>query len=162
MIGTSPLILLNDILPPGMPKFSFLELTTIGLALVVGGITYLSTVGMRVLAGNPRSRSGDQNRETKRALEGILGSYPLIKGPFEIHVPEDYQPGQRPQAVVQIRRRFLVNIVASSDSDCTCEIAPLPESTIHFIYLTNSSDYPNHFFLPSQQAYRKIFSACGN
>jgi di/tricarboxylate transporter len=130
MIGTSPLILLNDILPPGMPKFSFLELTPIGLALVVGGITYLSTVGMRVLAGHPRSPAGDQNRGTDLAGEGIFGSYPLIKGPFEIYVPEDYRPGQGPQTVAEIRRRFLVNIVASADSDNTCQIAPLPESTI--------------------------------
>ena len=55
MIGTSPMILLNDILPPGIPKFSFLELTPIGLALVVGGVAYLSTVGMRLLAGYPRA-----------------------------------------------------------------------------------------------------------
>ena len=40
MIGTSPLILLNDILPPGMAKFGFLELTPIGAALVIGGIAY--------------------------------------------------------------------------------------------------------------------------
>jgi hypothetical protein len=48
MIGTSPLLLLNDILPSGMPKFGFLELTPIGLALVLGGIAYLSTIGMRL------------------------------------------------------------------------------------------------------------------
>ena len=33
MIGTSPLILLNDTLPQGMPKFGFLELTPIGHSL---------------------------------------------------------------------------------------------------------------------------------
>ena len=130
MIGTSPLILLNDILPPGMPKFSFLELTPIGLALVIGGVAYLSTVGMRVLAGHPERPSGGQNKEVDHAEASILSSYPLIKGPFEISVPEDYQPGLSPQAVREIRRRFLVNIVASAKSDGTCDIAPLPESTI--------------------------------
>jgi di/tricarboxylate transporter len=130
MIGTSPLILLNDILPSGMSKFSFLELTPIGLALVVGGVAYLSTVGLRVLAGHPERPSGGQNREADHAEAGILSSYPLIKGPFEISVPEDYPPGLRQQTVIQIRRRFLVNIVASAKSDGTCDIAPLPESTI--------------------------------
>ncbi|MFZ0613213.1 MAG: SLC13 family permease [Desulfobacterales bacterium] len=130
MIGTSPLILLNDILPPGMPKFGFLELTPIGFALAVGGIAYLSTVGMRLLAGHPGSPPGGRNKVTGRAEEGILSSYPLIKGPFEIYVPEDYQPGRHPRSVVEIRRRFLVNIVASADSDGTCNIAPLPETTI--------------------------------
>lgn len=130
MIGTSPLILLNDILPPGMPKFGFLELTPIGVALVVGGIAYLSTVGMRLLAGHPGSPASGRNKEADRAGEGILSSYPLIKGPFEIYVPEDYQPGRHPLSVVEIRRRYLVNIVASADSDGTCKIAPLPETTI--------------------------------
>jgi di/tricarboxylate transporter len=130
MIGTSPLILLNDILPPGMPKFSFLELTPIGLALVLGGIAYLSTVGMRLLAGHPQSPSGSQNGGANGAEEGIFSSYPLIKGPFEIYVPEDYQPNLRPEAVGEIRRRYLVNIVASAKSDGPYEIAPLPESTI--------------------------------
>ncbi|MFZ1198839.1 MAG: SLC13 family permease [Desulfobacterales bacterium] len=130
MIGTSPLILLNDILPPGMPKFSFLELTPIGVALVVSGVAYLSTVGMRLLAGHPGSPSGGRNRQAERAAEGILSSYPLIKGPFEIYVPEDYQPDRHPLSVVEIRRQFLVNIVASADSDGSCKIAPLPETTI--------------------------------
>jgi di/tricarboxylate transporter len=135
MIGTSPLILLNDILPPGMPKFGFLELTPIGVALVVGGIAYLSTVGMRLLAGHPGGLSGGRNKEADPAEEGILSSYPLIKGPFEIYVPEDYQPGRLPLSIVEIRRRFLVNIVASAEADGTCKIAPLPETTIQPGYI---------------------------
>lgn len=129
MIGTSPLILLNDILPPGMPKFTFLELTPIGLALVIGGIAYLSTVGMRVLGRLPQGRPEAQDKSAGPG-EGILGAYPLINGPFEIYVPDDYQPGDRPQAVVEIRRRYLVNIVASAKSNGSCEIAPLPETTL--------------------------------
>jgi di/tricarboxylate transporter len=128
MIGTSPLILLNDILPPGMPKFGFLELTPIGLALVIGGVLYLSTLGMRTLSKLPQRSSGIANGDG--AQEGILDSYPLIQGPFEILVPQDYQAGEAPQAVVEIRRHFTVNIVASAKSDGACEIAPLPESTI--------------------------------
>jgi di/tricarboxylate transporter len=130
MIGTSPLILLNDILPPGMPKFSFLELTPIGLALVVTGIAYLSTAGMRMLVQHPKHAPSRQSGNADRTEDSILSSYTLIKGPFEIYVPEDFQAGQRPQAVSEIRRRFLVNIVASAKADNTCEIAPLPESTI--------------------------------
>jgi di/tricarboxylate transporter len=130
MIGTSPLILLNDILPPEMPKFSFLELTPIGLALVVGGIFYLSTGGMRILARISESHPHRRDRPDDRNGEGILSVYRLIKGPFEIYVPRDYQPGNRPQAVVQIRKHFLVNIVASAESEGSCEIAPLPDSTI--------------------------------
>ena len=81
MIGTSPLILLNDILPQGMPKFGFLELTPIGLALVIGGIAYLSTGGMRLLAGSSASRFDVKAGSTNAFENTILSSYPLVNGP---------------------------------------------------------------------------------
>jgi len=136
MIGTSPLILLNDILPPGMPKFAFLELTPIALALVLGGIAYLSTVGLGKLAGREEKFSPDSDEPDNPGREGILDAYPLIKGPFEIHVPEDFRPARLPLTVMQIRRRYLVNIVASAEIDGTCKVAPLPDMTVqpgHFL-----------------------------
>ncbi len=135
MIGTSPLILLNDILPPGMPKFGFLELTPIGLGLVVGGIAYLSTVGMRFLANLPQQSSDIQDGSADGAEEGILDAYPLIQGPFEIAVPEDFDPDGLIQEVVEIRRRCMVNIVAASKTRGACEIAPLPDSKIQSGYI---------------------------
>jgi di/tricarboxylate transporter len=126
MIGTSPLILLNDIIPASMPKFAFLELTPIGLALVVGGLIYLSTVGLRSLAGRQEQSSGDQGS----GHEGILDAYPLIMGPFEIHVPGDFRPKNRPLTVVEIRRRYLVNIVALMEVEGECKVAPLPETIV--------------------------------
>lgn len=130
MIGTSPLILLNDILPAGMLKFSFLELTPIGLSLVVGGIVFLSTIGLRLLAGRQKYSSYDQSEPINPGREGILDLYPLIKGPFEIHVPEDFRPTGLSMTVTQIRRQYLVNIVASTKNDGTWKVAPLPEMTV--------------------------------
>ena len=129
MIGTSPLILLNDILPPEMPKFGFLELTPIALAIVIGGIAYLCSAGTSMLARLPRV-SGREGKTSDQAPAGILDAYPLIEGPFEVHVPEDYRPGEQPQEVVQIRRRFMVNIVAIAKSNSICKTAPLPETTV--------------------------------
>ncbi len=131
MIGTSPLILLNDILPEGMPKFGFLELTPIALLIVAGGIIYLSTVGMRVLASRPEIPADEEKPEGAPSKDGILSSYPLIKGPFEIYVPDEFTTDKdTAQALTEIRRRYLVNIVASAKSGDSCEIAPLPETTI--------------------------------
>ena len=130
MIGTSPLILLNDILPAGMTRFSFLELSPIGLGLVAGGIAYLSTVGLRMLAQYTSGIPGIDANSAGNDEAGIIGAYPLIKGPFEISVPDAFVTGQRPLSVSEIRRKYLVNIVAAKDANHTCEIAPLPESTI--------------------------------
>jgi len=134
MIGTSPLILLNDILPQGMPKFGFLELTPIGLALVIGGIAYLSTGGMRMLAGSSASRS-DVKAGSINAFENtILSSYPLVNGPYEIFVPEDYRAEKEVQELVNIRRRYLVNIVALAKDNRTYDVAPLPNTALRAGY----------------------------
>lgn len=130
MIGTSPLILLNDILPQGMTKFGFLELTPIGMALVIGGLAYLSTAGMRMLARTSVPQTDLQNNPSGAAQNEFLSSYPLINGPYEIYVPIDYRPGKGPQEIVNIRRCYLVNIVASAKDDGIQNIAPLPNSNI--------------------------------
>ncbi|NOX34196.1 MAG: SLC13 family permease [Deltaproteobacteria bacterium] len=127
MIGTSPLILLNDILPPGMPRFGFLELAPIGLAITVGGIAFLSTVGMRMLAKLPASQEDVCDTGHSSSL---LDVYPQITGPYEIEVPKNYQAGNKAQKLIDIRKKFLVNIVAAVKADSKCEIAPLPDISI--------------------------------
>jgi len=131
MIGTSPLILLNDILPAGMPKFGLLELTPIGLALVIGGIAYLSTAGLGFLSKlSTQDPSVPSGTDTDSGENGILDAYPMIQGPFEISVPDNFEAGNLPQTVTGIRRSFMVNIVAASKSSGVCEIAPLPQRSI--------------------------------
>ena len=131
MIGTSPLILLNDILPQGMPKFGLLELTPIGVAIAAGGILYLSTLGMVFLSKRREDLPLESQCDSSCSDEdGILDAYPQLCGPYEIMVPEDYRPGVGPQDVVQIRRQFLVNIVAIGRDDGTHDIAPLPDTVI--------------------------------
>ena len=124
MVGTSPLILLNDLLPPEMPKFGFLELTPIGLALAIGGITYLSTVGMGALARLSANQTSLQNDANSVAEKGPVGAYPGISGPYELFVPVDYRPGEGPQEVGEIRRQCLVNIVAIATEDGMLDMAP--------------------------------------
>ena len=130
MIGTSPLILLNDILPPGMPKFGFLELTPIGLALAVAGIAYLSTFGMKMLAARSDRLGQHQGQSLADNEDGLRDNYPGIEGPFELQVPANYRPGPGPRDVVGIRRRYMVNIVAVSKESRTPAIAPRPAETI--------------------------------
>jgi di/tricarboxylate transporter len=130
MIGTSPLILLNDTLPHGMTKFGFLELTPIGLALVIGGIAYLSTAGMRMLSKNLVSSVDAEDNNNRYVYNEFLDSYPMISGPYEIYVPEDYRPDKGPQSIANIRRRYLVNIVAFARDSGMQDLAPPPQSSI--------------------------------
>ncbi len=130
MIGTSPLILLNDILPQGMPKFGFLELTPVGLALAAGGILYLSTIGMKLLSKLPvNQKDSSATMDNMMQDEGVC-CYPEITGPYEIFVPPDYRPSDGPQDIASIRRQFQVNIVAMGAERGFLDIAPAPKTTL--------------------------------
>lgn len=130
MIGTSPLILLNDILPEGMPKFGLLELTPIGLALVVAGIAYLSTAGLHFLQKTGGRQSDVAAESNAAADKSPLISYPLITGPYEILVPPDFSPENKPPEVITIQKRFLVNLVGIKRPDGTLTVAPHPNTSI--------------------------------
>ncbi|MCP4569781.1 MAG: SLC13 family permease [FCB group bacterium] len=130
MIGTSPLILLNDILPEGMAKFGFLELTPIGLALTICGIVYLSTIGMKLLSKQQVDSSDTDRNNSGDTQPEIASNYPNIDGPFEIQIPENYRPNNEPQEIAHIRRKYLVNIVATSTKVGSPNIAPHPKRTI--------------------------------
>ncbi len=143
MIGTSPLILLNDILPQGMAKFSLLELTPIGLALTAGGILYLSTLGMYFLSKGHDAKAVEfQNDSNCTAEDAIMSSYPEICGPYEILVPDNYYAENELQEIAQIRQKYFVNIVAIGRDDGTHDIAPLPNTVIQagFVLCAYGSD----------------------
>lgn len=54
MVGSSPLILLNDLLPEGMEPFALFDVTPIGLALLLSAILYFVVLGPYVLPSAPK------------------------------------------------------------------------------------------------------------
>ena len=130
MIGTSPLILLNDILPAGMEKFGLLELTPIGLGFVVFGILYFATVGRFFLKGIVQSQQERRGNANLDETQDVKAFYHDLAGPFEMRVPDDFVSSGRPETIVMIRRERLVNIVASTDARGRRTNAPNPNVKI--------------------------------
>jgi di/tricarboxylate transporter len=133
MIGTSPLILLNDILPEGMEKFGFLELTPIGAGFVIAGIIYFSTAGRYFLNKIAQAHRERADVQDSPAEEQTFSLYHELDGPFELKIPADWQQNKGPEmieTIVDIRRRFNVNIVSLADEACIHEMAPPPETCI--------------------------------
>ena len=132
MIGTSPLILLNDILPEGVEKFGLLELTPIGLGFVISGILYFSTIGGRFLtkiseAQRERGEVGDVSDSA-----GDLSSfYEYLNGPFELSVPADWAHRTGPETISEIRTEYATSIVAIAGKTGTVEMAPTTERTLN-------------------------------
>lgn len=95
MIGSSPLILLNDLiltsnknLPEGvaqMQTFNLFDVTPIGLALVATGIIYFVIAGRYVLPSNTEKTSDD----TQDTLEYFKQTYDLDGSQIEVRVADD-------------------------------------------------------------------------
>ncbi len=93
MVGSSPLILLNDLiltansgLPEGgqMPIFSLFSVTPVGLALVVTGIGYFLLLGRWVLPGKGHVYDASSGQALSEYLQRVYG---LTASVFEVDVP---------------------------------------------------------------------------
>ena len=110
LIGSSPLILLNDVMKitdPNVQPFGLFAVTPIGVALTVAALIYFILLGRLVLPSG-------QGEETGGPMSVILeGTYREMGTLFELHVPEDYN-GPKSLAELSIRPRYFTTVVAVS------------------------------------------------
>jgi di/tricarboxylate transporter len=130
MIGTSPLILLNDLLPPEIRKFGLLDLTPIGLALVTGGITYFALFGKYLLKKTGKKQDNELNNNGFFDIKHPLKEYKELDGPFELYIPNNYKAGTKPNKIMTIQKEYSVNIVAVASNQEIENSAPLPDTVI--------------------------------
>jgi di/tricarboxylate transporter len=131
MIGTSPLILLNDILPEGVEKFSLLELSPIGLGLVLSGLVYFLTVGRYFLSAIAEAQKEHEPGDEVFEHTDAFAFYHDLDGPFELSIPSEWTcPSDLPDTVVEVRRMWHSNIVGIADRVGIHELAPPPDAKI--------------------------------
>lgn len=73
MVGSSPLILLNDLLPEGMEHFNLFDVTPIGLALVTTGILYFVLFGRYVLPAQTSGNDATSAESTMNFFRRVYG-----------------------------------------------------------------------------------------
>ncbi|MFW5792139.1 MAG: SLC13 family permease, partial [Desulfohalobiaceae bacterium] len=103
LVGSSPLIMLNDLLRPyGLAPFSLFSVTPMGVALVVAGIAYFLLFSSWVL---PRSR---EDTAASRS-EDPLAYYPELGRMYEITADTGLR---EPPLVMDLYDGFGVHVVA--------------------------------------------------
>lgn len=130
LVGSSPLIMLNDLLEHHeLPPFHLFSVTPIGLALVATGIAYFLLVGRHLLPAGE-----EENREASDGAFEVSLHYSRIGELFELTVPERTDPTL---TVGKLSDRFLVHTVALRSHDGRTKLFPpdrdqlvLPRSTI--------------------------------
>ena len=123
LVGSSPLIMLNDLLRPmGIAPFNLFSVTPVGVAIVLTGILYFIILGKFVL---PRETS----KETKTTLVEIdpLTYYPELSRLFELESKPGAGPGPK---VLDLCDEFNIHAVALSLDGGRHKILP-PDRDLH-------------------------------
>ncbi|MFH1123122.1 MAG: SLC13 family permease [Pseudomonadota bacterium] len=123
LIGSSPLILLNDLLAPfNLRPFSLFDVTPVGLCLVVSGISCFILLGRFILPQGKTDVLEPQQpqNEANNPLEDVGEVY-------ELHTPKDFTHYRDPVFVRDLRRRYLVNMVALIEPPDHKVVSPTPE-----------------------------------
>lgn len=79
-VGSSPLILVNDLLPPGLAPLGLFEVTPVGLALLAVAVAYLVAGAQRLLPAGGEDESGaDSALALWRHRHGLHGSLRVFR-----------------------------------------------------------------------------------
>lgn len=123
MIGSSPLILLNDLIKTSnyaltrkgleeMETFGLFAVTPIGLVLLATGIVYFMLAGGKVL---PKHGDALDILSIKSTIEYLQRVYGLDYALFEVHVPaESLLVGKR---LEDVEREYYLRIIAVQSQD---------------------------------------------
>ncbi len=113
LVGSSPLILLNDLLIPfNLEPFGLFDVTPIGVALVAGGITSFIFLGRFVLPQGKAEDGEDQGRQL-----GAEFAYEDLGETFELYAPSDFNVFRDPLTVKHLRDGHQINVVGFAGRD---------------------------------------------
>ena len=127
LVGSSPLILLNDLIVPFKLKpFGLFDVTPVGLALVASGIACFVLLGRFILPGGRTEDHGQAEggqEEQNHVLEELGHSW-------ELTTPDNFTHYREPVTTDEIRRRYLVNVIALVEPPDFKVLAPTPNQEI--------------------------------
>lgn len=129
LVGCSPLILLNDLLLPFKLKpFGLFDVTPIGLALVASGIGCFIALGRFILPqGEVQDAQGD---EAECSLDTGDGRGSDENCTYELTTSQDFMDYRDPVVVEDLRRRYLVNVLALTEPPDFKVLSPSPDTEI--------------------------------
>lgn len=112
MIGSSPLILLNDLMEhDGLPKFTLFSVTPIGLALLFAGTGFFLLFGKYVLPSRPL-----EDPVAKHQQE-LISSWNLPKTLFELIVLDDSPLIGKTRETIKLKEHYGLNLIALVEKD---------------------------------------------
>lgn len=127
LIGSSPLILLNDVMKianPNVEPFGLFAVTPVGLALIFAALIYFVVFGRFILPAGQGEEGGSGPMSSNLAQ-----TYHDIGNLFEIDVPESFG-GPKSLAECEIRPLYFTSVVGITSKGGTTNFSPDLEDTI--------------------------------
>jgi len=126
LVGSSPLILLNDLLIPfDLKPFGLFDVTLVGLALVICGIVCFILFGRWLL---PR---GEAEAEQDAHISEAAHEFSDLGEMYEVRTPDDFTDYRDPVYVGDMRKRYLCNVVAMTEPPDFKTISPSVDLALH-------------------------------
>ena len=128
LIGSSPLILLNDVMKisdPNVEPFGLFAVTPVGIALIIAALAYFIVLGRFILPAGQGDEAG-----AGPMTHNLEKTYQDIGHLFEIEVPETFQ-GPQSLEECEIRPLFFTSVVAISSKGGTTNFSPDLNDTIN-------------------------------
>jgi di/tricarboxylate transporter len=130
LVGCSPLILLNDLLAPfNLPPFNLFDVTPVGAALVASGIAYFVVFGRFVLPRPKVSKEASEDA-TDAMPHDLTEPYDGMDEPRELRTPEHFTHYREPLTIEDLRKKYLVNVVAISEPPNLTTVHPPPDKEL--------------------------------
>lgn len=108
LVGSSPLILLNDLMVLGgekLPAFGLFSVTPVGVCLIAAALLYFTLLGHRIL---PAAKA----REHIGPMSSLLDkTYHDVGSLFELHIPASFT-GPIPLRALGLRPHYYTSVVA--------------------------------------------------
>lgn len=127
LIGSSPLILLNDVMKisdPDVEAFGLFAVTPVGIALIIAALLYFIAFGRFILPAG-RSQEGGGGPMSSNLEQ----TYHDIGNLFEIEIPESFN-GPKTLDECEIRPIFFTSVVAIASKGSTTNFCPDLTETI--------------------------------
>ncbi len=127
LIGSSPLILLNDVMKisnPDVEPFGLFAVTPVGLALIVAALGYFVLFGRFILPAGQGEEggSGPMSRELER-------TYHDIGNLFEVRIPDSFE-GPKTLEELDLRPIFFTTVLGIASKGATVTLSPDYSDTV--------------------------------
>jgi di/tricarboxylate transporter len=127
LIGSSPLILLNDVMKisdPDVESFGLFAVTPVGIALIIAALLYFIAFGRFILPAGRGQEGGSGPMSSN-----LEQTYHDIGNLFEIEIPESFN-GPKTLDECEIRPIFFTSVVAIASKGSTTNFCPDLTETI--------------------------------